>query len=327
MILRRNRRLRTTQAIRSLVRETSIAPTDFIVPVFVVEGQGVKQEIPSMPNYYRYSLDLMQKEILELWSMGLKSVLLFVKVAEHLKDNKGTEAINPQGLMQRAIKAIKDVCPEMLVMTDVALDPYSKYGHDGIVAHGIIQNDATNNVLAEMALSHAASGADIVAPSDMMDGRIGALRAMLEQNSFQNVSILSYSAKFSSAFYGPFRDAVGASGALTGDKNTYQIDPANSDEALRMIARDLSEGADMVMVKPGMPYLDICHRAKSEFGVPIFAYQVSGEYAMLQAAAQKGWLDGRRVMIESLMAFKRAGCDGVLTYFATEVAEILNGAN
>jgi porphobilinogen synthase len=243
-----------------------------------------------------------------------------------LKTEDCKEAWNPDNLSNRAIRAIKDAVPDIMVMTDIALDPYNINGHDGIVRDGEIVNDETVDALVKMGEAQAQSGADILGPSDMMDGRVGALRAMLERNAFHNVNILSYSAKFASAFYGPFRDAVGATGALTGDKNTYQIDPANSDEALRMIARDLSEGADMVMVKPGMPYLDICHRVKSEFGVPTFAYQVSGEYAMLQAAVQNGWLDGRQVMLESLMAFKRAGCDGVLTYFAPEVAEILNAA-
>ena len=243
-----------------------------------------------------------------------------------MKTEDCKEGWNPDNLSNRAIRAIKDAVPDIMVMTDIALDPYNINGHDGIVRDGEIVNDETVDALVKMGEAQAQSGADILGPSDMMDGRVGALRAMLERNAFHNVNILSYSAKFASAFYGPFRDAVGATGALTGAKNTYQIDPANSDEALRMIARDLSEGADMVMVKPGMPSLDICHRVKSEFGVPTFAYQVSGEYAMLQAAVQNGWLDGRQVMLESLMAFKRAGCDGVLTYFAPEVAEILNAA-
>ena len=328
MILRRNRRLRTTQAIRSLVRETSIAPTDFIVPVFVVEGQGIKQEIPSMPNYYRYSLDLMQKEILELWSMGLKSVLLFVKVAEHLKDNKGTEAINPQGLMQRAIKAIKDVCPDMLVMTDVALDPYSKYGHDGIVAHGVIQNDATNNVLAEMALSHAASGADIVAPSDMMDGRIFDIRSLLEQEGFHNTGIMSYSAKYASAFYGPFRDALQSAPVdlknIPKDKQTYQMDPANRKEAIKETLMDIEEGADIVMVKPGLCYLDIVRDVRDAVNVPVAVYQVSGEYAMLKAAAEKGWLDHDAVMMEQLLSIKRAGAHMIASYFAKDVMRLIS---
>ena len=256
--------------------------------------------------------------------MGLKSVLLFVKVAEHLKDNKGTEAINPQGLMQRAIKAIKDVCPDMLVMTDVALDPYSKYGHDGIVEHGIIQNDATNNVLAEMALSHAASGADIVAPSDMMDGRICAIREELEDNGFENTQILAYSAKYASSYYGPFRDAVGSAGTIKGgNKKTYQMDPANANEALHECAMDLDEGADIIMIKPGMPYLDILRRVKDELKAPTFVYQVSGEYAMHCAAFENDWLNREQVIMESLLAFKRAGADGILTYFAKEAAQLL----
>jgi porphobilinogen synthase len=288
MILRRNRRLRTTQAIRNLVRETSIAPTDFIVPVFVVEGQGIKQEIPSMPNYYRYSLDLMQKEILELWSMGLKSVLLFVKVAEHLKDNKGTEAINPQGLMQRAIKAIKDVCPEMLVMTDVALDPYSKYGHDGIVAH---------------------------------------IRSLLEQEGFHNTGIMSYSAKYASAFYGPFRDALQSAPVdlknIPKDKQTYQMDPANRKEAIKETLMDIEEGADIVMVKPGLCYLDIVRDVRDAVDVPVAVYQVSGEYAMLKAAAEKGWLDHDAVMMEQLLSIKRAGAHMIASYFAKDAVRLL----
>ena len=259
--------------------------------------------------------------------MGLKSVLLFVKVAEHLKDNKGTEAINPQGLMQRAIKAIKDVCPEMLVMTDVALDPYSKYGHDGIVAHGIIQNDATNNVLAEMALSHAASGADIVAPSDMMDGRIFDIRSLLEQEGFHNTGIMSYSAKYASAFYGPFRDALQSAPVdlknIPKDKQTYQMDPANRKEAIKETLMDIEEGADIVMVKPGLCYLDIVRDVRDAVDVPVAVYQVSGEYAMLKAAAEKGWLDHDAVMMEQLLSIKRAGAHMIASYFAKDAVRLL----
>jgi len=324
-MLRRNRRLRTNASIRSLVRETIISPNDFLVPLFIVEGKGIKQEIPSMPNYYRFSLDLLEKEVKELWGLGLKSVLLFVKVPDHLKDNKGTEALNSNGLMQRAIKTIKNVCPEMLVMTDVALDPYSSFGHDGIINEGKIINDDTVSVLAEMSLSHAQAGADFVAPSDMMDGRIFAIRETLETEGFTDIGIMSYSAKYASSFYGPFRDAVGSATNLGGgDKHTYQMDPGNTDEAMREIELDLAEGADMVMIKPGMPYLDIVQRVKSEFGVPTFVYQVSGEYAMLCAASQNGWLDHQGVVHESLLAFKRAGADAILTYFAEEVATALN---
>ncbi|MFT4673169.1 MAG: porphobilinogen synthase [Patiriisocius sp.] len=328
MILRRNRRLRTTEAIRSLVRETSIAPTDFIVPMFVVEGHGVKEEIASMPNYYRFSLDLLQKEIKLLWSMGLKSVLLFVKVPEHLKDNKGTEAINPEGLMQRAIKTVKEVCPEMLVMTDVAMDPYSRYGHDGIVGNGIIQNDTTNEVLAEIALSHAVAGADIIAPSDMMDGRIFDIRSMLEQEGFHNTGIMSYSAKYASAFYGPFRDALDSAPVninnIPKDKQTYQMDPANRTEAIKETLMDIEEGADIVMVKPGLCYLDIVRDIREVVTVPVAVYQVSGEYAMLKAAAEKGWLNHDAVMMEQLLSIKRAGAHMIASYFAKDAVKLLS---
>ena len=322
----RPRRLRAHPALRATVRETHLTPADLIWPIFVMAGEDSSEPVSSMPGVSRHTVDRLPALASKAHSLGIPAICIFPYTDPALKTEDCREAWNPDNLPNRAIRAIKDAVPDVMVMTDIALDPYNINGHDGIVRDGEIVNDETVAALVKMGQAQAQSGADILGPSDMMDGRIGALRAMLEQNSFQNVSILSYSAKFSSAFYGPFRDAVGATGALTGDKNTYQIDPANGDEALRMIARDLSEGADMVMVKPGMPYLDICHRVKRDFGVPTFAYQVSGEYAMLQAAAQNGWLDGRRVMLESLMAFKRAGCDGVLTYFAPEVAEILNGA-
>jgi porphobilinogen synthase len=328
MILRRNRRLRTNEAIRSLVRETSIAPTDFIVPLFIVEGNGIKEEIASMPRYYRFSLDLLQKEIKLLWSMGLKSVLLFVKVPDHLKDNKGTEALNPEGLMQRAIKTVKDACPGMLVMTDVAMDPYSKYGHDGIVGEGIILNDATNEVLAEMALSHAAAGADIIAPSDMMDGRIFDIRSLLEQEGFHNTGIMSYSAKYASAFYGPFRDALDSAPVdiknIPKDKQTYQMDPANRAEAIKETLMDIEEGADIVMVKPGLCYLDIVRDVRDAVDVPVAVYQVSGEYAMLKAAAERGWLDHDAVMMEQLLSIKRAGAHMIASYFAKDVVKLIS---
>ena len=322
----RPRRLRAHPALRAMVRETHLTPADLIWPIFVMAGEDSSEPVSSMPGVSRHTVDRLPALASKAHSLGIPAICIFPYTDPALKTEDCCEAWNPDNLSNRAIRAIKDAVPDVMVMTDIALDPYNINGHDGIVRDGEIVNDETVAALVKMGQAQAQAGADILGPSDMMDGRIGALRAMLEQNSFQNVSILSYSAKFSSAFYGPFRDAVGATGALTGDKNTYQIDPANGDEALRMISRDLSEGADMVMVKPGMPYLDICHRVKRDFGVPTFAYQVSGEYAMLQAAAQNGWLDGRRVMLESLMAFKRAGCDGVLTYFAPEVAEILNGA-
>ena len=325
--LRRNRRLRTSDAIRSLVRDTIITPHDFLVPLFVVEGKGVKQEIASMPNYYRYSLDLLEDEVKQLWKLGLKSVLLFVKVPDNLKDNKGTEALNPNGLMQRAIKTVKNVCPGMLVMTDVALDPYSSYGHDGIIADGKIINDDTVDVLAEMSLSHAQAGADFVAPSDMMDGRILAIREALEDDGFTDTGIMSYSAKYASAFYGPFRDALDSAPAdvknVPKDKRTYQMDFANRFEAIKETEMDIDEGADIVMVKPGLCYLDIVREIKNEVDVPVAVYQVSGEYAMLKAAAEKGWLDHDAVMLEQITAIKRAGADIIASYFAKDVVKLL----
>ncbi|WOI22432.1 porphobilinogen synthase [Nonlabens ulvanivorans] len=320
--LRRNRRLRTNNAIRSMVQETIISPNDFIVPLFIVEGTGIKEEIASMPDYYRYSLDLLKDEVKTLWSMGLKSVLLFVKVPDNLKDNKGTEAINANGLMQRAIKTVKDVAPDMYVMTDVALDPFSSYGHDGIVENGEILNDETAEVLAQMSVSHAQAGADMVAPSDMMDGRILYIREALEEEGFKNTGIMSYSAKYASAFYGPFRDALDSAPGF-GDKKTYQMDPANRSEAIRETLMDIDEGADIVMVKPGLCYLDIVRDLKNEVEAPISVYQVSGEYAMLKAAAEKGWLNHDAVMMEQVTAIKRAGADLIASYFAKDVVKLL----
>jgi porphobilinogen synthase len=320
--LRRNRRLRQSQAIRHLVRETIITPSDFLVPLFVVEGKGVKEAIPSMPNYYRYSLDVLAKEVKELWHMGLCGVLVFVKVPEDLKDNAGTEALNPKGLMQRAVKTIKDACPDMLVMTDVALDPYSSYGHDGIVEDQKILNDETVEVLAEMALSHAEAGADFVAPSDMMDGRILSIREALEEAGYTDTGIMSYSAKYASAFYGPFRDALDSAPGF-GDKTSYQMDPANRFEAIEEAQADVDEGADIIMVKPGLCYLDIVREIKNEIDVPIAVYQVSGEYAMLKAAAEKGWLDHDAVMMEQLLAMKRAGANIIASYFAKDVVQLM----
>lgn len=326
--IRRNRRLRTTEAIRSLVRETIISPNDFLVPLFVVEGQGIKEEIASMPNYYRYSLDLLKDEIKTLWSLGLKSVLLFVKVDDALKDNKGTEALNPNGLMQRAIKTVKSVCPEILVMTDVALDPFSSYGHDGIIEHGKIVNDATVEVLAEMSISHAEAGADFVAPSDMMDGRILGIREGLDQSNFIDVGIMSYSAKYASSFYGPFRDALDSAPVdlqnIPKDKKTYQMDFANRDEAIRETEMDINEGADIVMVKPGLCYLDIVRDIRNLFDIPIAVYQVSGEYGMLKAASEKGWLDHDSVMLEQVTSIKRAGADIIASYFAKDVVKLIS---
>ncbi|PWK20649.1 porphobilinogen synthase [Xanthomarina spongicola] len=326
--IRRNRRLRTNEAIRSLVRETIISPNDFLVPLFVVEGKGIKEEIASMPNYYRYSLDLLEKEVKDLWKLGLKSVLLFVKVPDKLKDNTGKEALNKKGLMQRAIKTVKNACPDMLVMTDVALDPYSIYGHDGIIENGLILNDETADVLAEMSISHAKTGADFVAPSDMMDGRILTIREALEDEGFVNTGIMSYSAKYASAFYGPFRDALDSAPVdlknIPKDKKTYQMDYANRFEALRETEMDIDEGADIVMVKPGLCYLDIVREIKNEVDVPVAVYQVSGEYAMLKAAAEKGWLDHDAVMMEQITAIKRAGADIIASYFAKDVVKLLN---
>ncbi|MCW8980851.1 MAG: porphobilinogen synthase [Altibacter sp.] len=326
--LRRNRRLRTSETIRSLVRETILSPKDFLVPLFVVEGKGIKEEIASMPNYYRYSLDLLAHEVKELASLGLRSVLLFVKVPEKLKDNTGKEALNAEGLMQRAIKTVKDAVPDMLVMTDVALDPYSQFGHDGIVSEGSIVNDDTNAVLAEMALSHAKAGADFVAPSDMMDGRIFEIRSLLEDEGFHDTGIMSYSAKYASAFYGPFRDALDSAPVnlqhVPKDKQTYQMDPANRKEAIKETLMDIQEGADIVMVKPGLCYLDIVRDIREAVDVPVAVYQVSGEYAMVKAAAQKGWLDHDAVMLEQLTAIKRAGAQVIASYFAKDAVKLLS---
>ena len=321
-MLIRNRRLRTSEAIRALVRETAISPNDFVVPLFVVEGKGVQEEISSMPNYYRYSLDLLKKEVKELWDLGLRAVLLFVKVPHNLKDNLGTEALNSDGLMQRAIKMVKEAAPEMLVMTDVALDPYSSYGHDGIVEDGKIRNDPTVEVLSKMALSHVKAGADFVAPSDMMDGRIRAIREILEQEKFPNAGILSYSAKYASAFYGPFRDALDSAPGF-GDKKTYQMDSAHREEAVRETLLDIEEGADIVMVKPGLCYLDIVRDIRNAVNVPVAVYQVSGEYAMIKAASERGWLDHDAVMLEQLTAIKRAGAKMIASYFAKDAVKLL----
>ena len=319
----RNRRLRSSAALRSLVAENFLSPNDFIVPLFVVEGQNKKEEIPSMPNYYRFSLDLLEMEVKRLWDKGLKAVLLFVKVPDEKKDNRGTEALNPNGLMQRSIQMIKAAVPEMVVMTDVALDPYSSFGHDGIVENNRIVNDPTVEILAQMALSHAQAGADVVAPSDMMDGRVRGIRQVLEQNQFHDTSILSYTAKYASAFYGPFRDALDSAPGF-GDKKTYQMDPANQREALLEAQTDIEEGADILMVKPGAAYLDILSLLHQNTQLPLAVYQVSGTYAMLQAAVEKGWLDYDSVMLEQLLAFKRAGAQLIATYHAENAADLLN---
>src|ERR1051326_7649622 len=320
---RRNRILRVSGSIRSLVTETHLSPDDFIVPLFIDEGENAQTEISSMPNYYRRSLDLTIKEVKELWGLGLKSVLLFIKCKDELKDNKGTEALNPNGLMQRSIKAIKDAVPEMLVMTDIALDPFSSFGHDGIVDGEEIVNDATVDVLAKMSVSHAAAGADFVAPSDMMDGRIGAIRKALEENNFTNTGIMAYSAKYASCFYGPFRDALDSAPGF-GDKKTYQMNYANRIEAIKETLMDIEEGADIVMVKPALPYLDVIREVKNAVNVPVSAYNISGEYAMIKAAAKMGWLNEDKAILETLTAIKRAGADLIATYFAKDAVRLIS---
>ncbi len=321
----RFRRLRKSEALRGLSRESTLKIDDLIWPVFVMEGEDVAEPIASMPGVSRLTIDRVVRAAEEAAALGIPAICLFPYIDPALKTELCEEAWNPENLSNRAVRAIKAAVPDIAVMTDVALDPYNANGHDGIVRNGMIVNDETVDALVRMALAQAEAGADILGPSDMMDGRIGAMRRALESAGHVDVVILSYAAKYASAFYGPFRDAVGASGVLKGDKKTYQMDPGNSDEALRLVERDLVEGADMVMVKPGLPYLDICRRVKDTFGAPTYAYQVSGEYAMLMAAAERGWLDGDKVMLESLFAFKRAGCDGVLTYFAPRAARLLAG--
>jgi porphobilinogen synthase len=320
---RRNRILRATPAIRSMVAETMLTPNDFIVPLFIEEGENSKTEIASMPNYYRNSLDITVKEVKELWTMGIKSVLLFVKSKDELKDNTGKEAWNKDGLMQRSIRAIKDAVPGMYVMTDVALDPYSSYGHDGIVKDGEIINDETVEALVKMSLSHAEAGADMVAPSDMMDGRIGAIRKGLEENNFTKTGIMAYSAKYASCFYGPFRDALDSAPGF-GDKKTYQMDYANRTEAVKEALMDVEEGADIVMVKPGLPYLDIVREVKNAVNVPVSVYNISGEYAMIKAAAERGWINEDKAILETLTSIKRAGADLIATYFAKDAVRLLS---
>ena len=320
----RLRRTRRTPGLRSLVRESALTAGDLIWPVFVREGQDDATPVASMPDVSRLTVDRAVAAAEEAASLGIPALCIFPYVDPESRTDLCEEAWNPDNLANRAIRAIKAATPEIMVMTDIALDPYNARGHDGIVRDGVILNDETVTALTRMGLAQAEAGADILGPSDMMDGRIGALRTALEDAGHSDVAILSYSAKYASAFYGPFRDAVGASGRLEGDKKTYQMDPANTDEALRCIERDLAEGADMVMVKPGMPYLDICQRVKERYAVPTFAYQVSGEYAMLAGAVERGWLS-EAAILESLIGFKRAGCDGVLTYFAPRVARMLRG--
>lgn len=305
-----------------MVAETILRPADLIAPLFIIEGTGIKEEISSMQSYYRMSIDNTLAEVKELWSLGIKSVLLFIKCNDELKDNKGTEALNPDGLMQRSIRAIKNAYPDVVVMTDVALDPFSTYGHDGIVEGNEIVNDPTVEVLAQMSVSHAAAGADIVAPSDMMDGRILAIREALEQTGHTKTGIMAYSAKYASCFYGPFRDALDSAPGF-GDKKTYQMDYANRREAVKEVLMDVEEGADIVMVKPAMAYLDIIREVKDNVVVPVSAYHVSGEYAMIKAAAKMGWLDENKAIMESLTSIKRAGADLIATYFAKDAARLI----
>ncbi len=323
ILMRRNRILRQSSAIRSMVAETKLSPSDFIVPLFIEEGNNLKVEIASMPGYYRLSLDNTVAEVKNLWSLGLRCVLLFVKCADNLKDQYGKEALNPNGLMQRSIKAIKDAVPEMVVMTDVALDPFSSDGHDGVVINGEIVNDITVDVLAQMSVSHAAAGADFVAPSDMMDGRIAAIRQALEANHFTKTGIMAYSAKYASCFYGPFRDALDSAPGF-GDKKTYQMDYCNRIEAVKETLMDVEEGADIVMVKPALAYLDIIREVKNAVDIPVSAYNISGEYAMIKAAAKMGWIDENKAILETLTAIKRSGADLIATYFAKEAAMLIN---
>ncbi len=325
-LFHRPRRLRRTDWSRRLVQEHQLSVNDLIYPVFLLEDKNRQEEVQSMPGVSRVSLDLLIPIAQECVALGIPVMALFPVISNDLKSPDGKEAFNPNGLIPQAVKELKKHCPNLGIMTDIALDPYTSHGQDGIIdENGYVLNDVTVEALTKQALTHAQAGVDIVAPSDMMDGRIGAIRDALEAHGFIHTLIMAYSAKYASAFYGPFRDAVGSAGNLgKGNKKTYQMDPANSDEALREVALDIEEGADMVMVKPGMPYLDIVRRVKDELGHPTFAYQVSGEYAMIKAASQNGWIDGNAVMMESLMAFKRAGADGILTYFARDAARLLN---
>ncbi|MDB4059203.1 porphobilinogen synthase [bacterium] len=321
--INRNRRLRASETLRNLIRESTITSNDFLVPLFIIEGKNKKQEIKSMPNYFKMSIDLILKEINILHALGLKSVLLFAQVEGNLKDNYGTEAINKNGLMQRAIKSIKNKFPDILIMSDVALDPYSSYGHDGVVENGVIVNDITNDILAKMSLTHIEAGADFVAPSDMMDGRVKSIRTVLEKEGYHDAGIMSYSAKYASSFYGPFRDALDSKPGF-GDKKTYQMDIGNREEAINEVRSDIEEGADIVMVKPGISYLDIIRDIKNNFNIPISAYQVSGEYAMIKAASKNGWIDENQTILETSIAFKRAGANFIASYFAKDVITLIS---
>jgi porphobilinogen synthase len=321
--LNRNRRLRSKESLRNLIRESTIHPHDFIAPLFLVEGKNIKEEISSMPDYYRYSLDNIGREVKYLWELGVQAVLLFAKIPENLKDNNGAEALNIDGLMQRGIKEIRNTVPEITIMTDVALDPYSNYGHDGIVENNEILNDKTNEILSKMALSHAMAGADVIAPSDMMDGRVLSIRNTLEKNGFHNTAIMSYTAKYASSFYGPFREALDSKPGF-GDKKTYQMDFCNRFDAVSEAKLDINEGADIIMVKPGISYLDIVRDLKNTIDSPIAIYQVSGEYSMLKAASKQGWLDHDKVMMEQLISMKRAGASMIASYFAKDAIKLIS---
>ena len=321
--LNRNRRLRSKESLRNLIRESTIHPHDFIAPLFLVEGKNIKEEISSMPDYYRYSLDNIGREVKYLWELGVQAVLLFAKIPENLKDNTGAEALNIDGLMQRGIKEIRNTVPEITIMTDVALDPYSNYGHDGIVENNEILNDKTNEILSKMALSHAMAGADVIAPSDMMDGRVLSIRNILEKNGFHNTAIMSYTAKYASSFYGPFREALDSKPGF-GDKKTYQMDFCNRFDAVSEAKLDIKEGADIIMVKPGISYLDIVRDLKNTIDSPIAIYQVSGEYSMLKAASKQGWLNHDKVMMEQLISMKRAGASMIASYFAKDAIKLIS---
>ena len=328
IIYSRNRRLRTNASIRALVQETVLTTNDLVMPLFVMEGKNKQEAISSMPGIFRRSIDLTVVECKELFSMGVKAVNIYMKVDDHLKDNTGKESWNANGLMQNTIKAIKDAVPEMIIMPDVALDPYSEFGHDGIIENGKINNDKTNDALAKMSLSLAEAGADILAPSDMMDGRVAAIRTVLEENNFVDVAILSYAAKYASSYYGPFRSALDSAPVenmeIPQDKKTYQMDFHNSREAIDEVLKDVAEGADIIMIKPGLPYLDIVAKVRQTIDLPIAVYNVSGEYAMLKAAAQNGWIDNDKAILETLTCIKRAGADMIFTYAAKEAAVLLN---
>jgi porphobilinogen synthase len=320
----RPRRLRRTESLRRMVRETILTVNDLIYPMFVTEGEGQKVEIASMPDCYRYSLDLLLKEVQQVYDLGINAIALFPVIPEELKNDTATESYNPNGLVQRTVKAIKQAVPEIIIMTDVALDPFTTHGHDGLIdEQGNILNDPTVEVLVKMAVSQAAAGASFVAPSDMMDGRVGAIRQALDAEGYTDVGILAYSAKYASAYYGPFRDALDSAPKF-GDKKTYQMDPANAREAIKEIELDIAEGADMVMVKPALAYLDIIHQVRNATHLPVAAYNVSGEYAMIKAAARMGWIDEKKIILETLTSMKRAGADLILTYFAKEVALMLS---